>query len=552
MGLPTTARPMTAADFLQALLRMQFGLSASFHFLFVPLSIGLLWLVCCLRTAHARRPSAVHLLAAAQHWQRFFTLTWAVGIATGYPLRAQLQTNWAGYIGEASQVLATIFQVEGGIAPGMFLLVALLALAGGRLPAWLGALASWALLGLMAMQALTILSVNAWMQAPDVQRDLWHLLTSPTALHKWVHTLTAAVLCGAFFAVALSALHLRRSQQRQAAQASIRLACCSALGAICLTLISGHDSASLVAQTQPRKFAAFEAHWQSDAGWAPMVLWAQPDEQHGRNQSVVAVPGLMGMLMAPSGRAPAGLLDLERQDRDRLLRAASMGEVGGAVSAVNAQGLDTSMRWQRDPDSRALLLLRNAVAAQSGDAWLHWDDTQRAQAVARAARPPVTPVFLAFRLMVGSGVLCLILSALAFWRREQLAAGQAPRLMRAMAWAVPLPWVAIISGWCVAEIGRQPWTITGVLTTFHASLLPTLEHGVLDALIHVVAAVLIALVYTSLCVAMWRIGPRVGIWGTVTRWWRQPARRVVAKVAPAAAQGAEAELDDAEEAWRVR
>jgi cytochrome d ubiquinol oxidase subunit I len=550
--LPATVPPMTAADFLQALLRMQFGLSASFHFLFVPLSIGLLWQVCWLRTAHARQPSASHLLAAAQHWQRFFTLTWAVGIATGYPLRAQLQANWAGYIGEASQVLATIFQVEGDIAPGMFLLVALLSLAGGRLPAWLGALASWALLGLMAMQALTILAVNAWMQAPDVPHDLWHLLTSPTALHKWVHTLTAAVLCGAFFAVVLSAMHLRRSHQREAAQASIRLACCSALGAICLALLSGHDSASLVAQTQPRKFAAFEAHWQADARWAPMVLWARPDEQHGRNQSAVEVPGLMGMLMATSGQAPAGLLDLERLDRERLLGASSGLTPNGDALAVNAQGLDTSMHWQHDPDSRALLLLRNAVAAQSGEAWLHWDDDQRAQAVARAAHPPVMPVFVAFRVMVASGMACLVLSLLAFWRRSQLASGQAPRLMRAMSWALPLPWVAIISGWCVAEIGRQPWTITGVLTTYHASLLPTLEHGVVDALIHLVAALLIALVYTSLCVALWRIGPRVGIWGTVTRWWRQPTRRAVVKVTPTVVREVDAELDDAEEAWRVR
>jgi cytochrome d ubiquinol oxidase subunit I len=542
---------MTPADFLQTLLRLQFGLSASFHFLFVPLSIGLLWQVCWLRTAHARQPEARHLLAAAQHWQRVFTLTWAVGIATGYPLRAQLAANWAGYIGEASPVLAVIFSIEGGIAPPMIGLVLLLALLGARLPAWLGAVAAWALLGLMGLQALTILSVNAWMQAPTMQIELWALLSTATTLHKWVHTLSAAVLCGAFLVIAMSALHLRRSRQRASAQASIRLAACSALGAITLTLLSGHDSASLVAETQPRKFAAFEAHWRAEPGWAPLVLFAVPDDAEGRNRHALALPGVMGMLMGAEGQALPGLLDLEARDRERVLR---MAQDSAPLHAPvrNAQGLDTTLPWQGTPEDRGLMLLRNAVAAQSGEAWLGWSDGQRADAVARAARPAVMPVFWAFRLMVASGMVCLMLSALAFWRRHALAEGQAPGLMRAISWALPLPWVAIISGWCVAEIGRQPWTITGMLTTFHASMLPPLGAGVLGMLVHLAAGTLIALVYVSLCVVLWRIGPRMGVWGSVQRWWR-PLRAVDRLARPPLAVQTEALVSGQDaEAWRVR
>jgi cytochrome d ubiquinol oxidase subunit I len=528
---------MNPADFLQTLLRLQFGLSASFHFLFVPLSIGLLWQVCWLRTAHARQPDARPLLAAAQHWQRVFTLTWAVGIATGYPLRAQLAANWAGYIGEASPVLAVIFSIEGGIAPPMIGLVLLLAFLGARLPAWLGAIAAWVLLGLMGLQALTILSINAWMQAPVTQIELVALLTTPTTLHKWVHTLCAAVLCGAFLVIAMSALHLRRSRQRASAQASIRLAAYSALGAIVLTLLSGHESASLVAETQPRKFAAFEAHWRAEPGWAPMVLFAVPDDAQGRNEHAVELPGVMGMLMGAEGPALPGLLDLEARDRERLLRIA---QASAPVHATlrNAQGLDTTLPWHGTAEDRGLMLLRNAVAAQSGEAWLGWSEAQRADAVARAARPAVTPVFWAFRLMVASGMACLLLSALAFWHRHALAEGQAPGLMRAISWGLPLPWVAIISGWSVAEVGRQPWTITGMLTTFHASMLPTLGAGVLDMLVHLAAGALIALLYVSLCLVLWRIGPRMGAWGSVQRWWRQP-RGVARFPAPLTAMNSE-------------
>jgi cytochrome bd ubiquinol oxidase subunit I len=512
---------MNAADFLQSLLRLQFGLSASFHFLFVPLSIGLIWHIACLRTAHARRPQDRPLLAAAQHWQRYFTLTWAVGVATGYPLRSQLASNWAGYIGEATPVLTTIFAVEGRIAPGMFALVGALALLGARMPAWLGAVSAWLLLGHMLVQALTILAVNAWMQAPTANIDLFSLLSAPTALHKWAHTVCASVVAGAFFVMVLSAMHLRRSRQKEAARVSIRLGAVSALGALCLTLLSGHDSAALVAETQPRKFAAFEAHWKAEAEWAPMVLWGIPDAERGLNRHEVAVPRLMGLLMGSQGHNPPGLLDLEAHDRARFMQMAQ--DDGPATGlARNAQGLDTRLPWQGSPEERGMRLLRNAVAAQSGDAWFGWDETRRAEAVAKAARPNVTVVFWAFRAMVASGVICLLLAALACWRRDALSDGRAPGLMRALSWALPLPWVAILGGWAVAEVGRQPWTITGLLTTFHASLHPTLDQGMLDLLVHLAAAALLTLVYVSACVVLWRIGPRVGILGTLQRWWRQP------------------------------
>ncbi|MEY4764810.1 MAG: hypothetical protein RI907_1483 [Pseudomonadota bacterium] len=515
---------MTSVDFLQSLLRLQFGASASFHFLFVPLSIGLIWQVCLLRTAHARAPHERHLLAAAQHWQRYFTLTWAVGIATGYPLRAQLAANWAGYIGEATPVLSTIFSVEGGIAPGMFALVGLLFFFGARLPAWLGAVAAWALLGHMLLQALTILAVNAWMQAPIANIELMSLLTTPTTLHKWSHTICAALVSGAFFVMALSAMHLRRSRQRDAAQASIRFGALTAIGALSLTLLSGHESASLVAETQPRKFAAFEAHWKAEEGWAPMVLFGVPDVAQGVNRHEIAIPKLMGMLMAGKDGNPPGLLDLEARDRDRFLQM-SRDETHQPGVARNSQGLDTHLPWQGSPEERGLRLLRNAVAAQHGEAWLGWSETQRAEAVARAARPNVTVVFWAFRAMVFSGGLCMLLAALAFWHRDALSQGRAPRLMRAIQWGLPLPWVAIIAGWAVAEVGRQPWTITGLLTTYHASLHPTLDQGLLDVLVHLLAGALLSLVYVSVATALWRIGPRVGILGTVQRWWQQRGGR---------------------------
>lgn len=504
---------MSTTDFLQALLRAQFGLSAGFHFLFVPLSIGLLLFVCVLRTTQVYSGKAFYG-DAAQHWQRFFLVTWATGIATGYPLRAQLQENWATYINTASVVLAEIFKIEGAIAPWMFGSVLLLALCSRRLPARINMVVSWFLLGLMGMQALTILAVNAWMQSPvgvAFDRGSWHMssltavLLSETALHKWVHTLSAAMLCGTFFVVAASAAHLRHPRHRRAAAASVYTACWIGLCAVAATLLSGHESAGLTAQTQPMKFAAYEAHWQAEPGPAPWVAWGVPDEQLQTNAHEVSVPYVMSLL-TPGSQTPPGILDLERSYAQRL-RALWTNEPANIVMRPELQGMDAGLHLTPQPEDRGWLLLRDSVAARHPVEWARWSQDQQIAEVAKAARPAVLPLFVAFRVMVASGMACLLLCALAFWQRQALVAGERPALLKAMQWAAPLPWVAILSGWLVAEVGRQPWTIQGQLPTFHASQHPSLETGVLGAFGLLLAGALMAMAYYAVIRQIWLTGP---------------------------------------------
>lgn len=504
---------MSTSEFMQSLLRAQFGLSAGFHFLFVPLSIGLLLFVCLLRTVQVRTGKGFYG-DAAHHWQRFFLVTWVTGIATGYPLRGQLQENWANYTSTASVVLAEIFKIEGGIAPWMFGSVLLLALASRKMPARINMLLSWLLLGLMGLQALTILAVNAWMQAPvgvEFDGSGWRvismaaILLSETALHKWVHTLASAMLCGTFFVITASAMHLQHVRHRRAAIASVYMACWVGLAAVGVTLLSGHESAALTSRTQPMKFAAFEAHWQAEPGAAPWVAWGMPNETSESNTHEVSVPYVMSLL-TPGAKTPPGILDLERGYAQEL-RALWPNATTNIAMRPELQGMDPGLHLAPRPKDRGWLLLRDSVAARHPDEWAHWSQDQQIAQVAKAARPAVLPVFMAFRLMVGSGMACLLLCALAFWHREALVAGERPCLLKALRWATPLPWVAILSGWAVAEVGRQPWAIQGQLPTFHASQHPALERGVLGAFGMVLAGALIAMAYYAVVRQIWLTGP---------------------------------------------
>lgn len=484
---------MSTDVFVHGLIRLQFGLSAGFHFLFVPLSLGLLLCICLLQTQYAlhQRPGA---LKAARFLVRFFVVTWAVGIATGYPLRWQLQGEWGRYTQSAAPVLREIFAIEGAIAPLM--LAGVLALAVGR--RWIGprvlACVSWGLLAVMAVQAWTILSVNAWMQHPvgvDFAASGWRLqslqavLFSQTALDKFVHTWAASVLVGAFFVLALCAVFVLRGRHADTVEALVPLAAWMAFGASIVAALSGHASAHHVAEVQPMKFAAFEAHWRAEPGLAPLVLVGLPDEAAGHNRHEVSLPGLMSLL---AGRqdAPPGLLDLTDQARADVARALAQPDAPGSAG------------W---------LALHRAVAARSGAAWAGLSPDEQLDRVAQATRPPVRPLFVAFRVMVGCGVLLLGVSALVFWHRHALARGGRLGLLRLLPWMAPLPWVATLSGWAVAEVGRQPWTVQGQLPTWTAAHLPPVESAAPGFFLMFVCGLLLAVVYVAACRFILRAGP---------------------------------------------
>lgn len=504
-------------------MRWQFGLSASFHFLFVPLSLGLLLCMNILQTLHVvTRRSAPQ--RAARFWGRLFLLVWATGLITGYPLRWQLMALWDQYLQTAAPVFKEIFAIEGLIAPLMIGCVIVLIGLRAWLPAWVTMALGWLLLVFMGIQSFAILSINAWMQHPHVvsyDSSAWHvpsvlpLLLNETALHKGLHTLSAAMLSGAFCLLAISSHFMVQRKHLATSHASFQVAAWVGLGAVVCVLWSGHWSAAGVSKTQPMKFAAFEAHWQADAGPAPLVVWARPDEAHDVNRQELAIPYLMSLLETGDLSSPPGIIDLTRGIEHKLQR---MGPVhhepdpADRLQHMQLAGLDHSLELPGQDEERAWLRLRESVAVRMGPAWDKLSAQAQISQVARAARPPVAAVFMAFRVMVGSGLLCLAVCLLVFFKRDSLTQGHHLNWLRWLKWTAPLPWLAIISGWGVAEMGRQPWTIYEHLPTFQASSLPSLENGVLVFFAMLMAGAVLATAFMRLAKSIIATGPDAERW----------------------------------------
>jgi cytochrome bd ubiquinol oxidase subunit I len=486
--------PITSESLLTDLSRWTFGLSASFHFLFVPLSIGLLLCVNMLQTADALRPHP-WLARAATFWSRFFLLVWATGIVTGYPLRSRLADAWGAYLAEAQPVFKAVFEIEGAILWPMVGLVLSVTVFRHWLSSPTLALLGWMLLGVMTVQSLTILSINAWMQVPAMLPYLkgsWHvpsllaLLLHPTTLEKTWHTLSAALLCGAFFVFALSAVLMRHGRARGVATVSLGAAAWLGLLAAGSVLLSGHHSASGVAETQPMKFAAFEGHWRAEHGAAPLVIWGVPDQKRERNEDELRIPYLMSLLRDGSLNNPPGMVDLS----ERLAQARLDGSDAQLVSSA-----------------RGLSEMASVLARRMGPQWQNMSPAEQAAALGEAARPPVKPVFFAFRLMVASGVLAGLLCIWAFVQRRRLREGRSPWLLRSLLWASPLPWIGTLSGWFVAEVGRQPWAIYGHLPTASAHALASHANSLSGLLLAFAGGLIITLGFLLCARSIWRTEP---------------------------------------------
>lgn len=452
---------MTPDPLLLLLSRLQFGFTASFHYLFVPLTVGLALAMALMDTAGVfrRRPA---LIQAASFWNRFFVLAWLMGFATGYPLRLQLADRWTAYSEQTRAVLHALMGMEGWLAPGMLLLVAVLALGSRHLPPGLRVACRWLLAASMLAQSVCIVTMNAWMQHPVGTH--WHgsdgaelvalaeVFMNPTALHKVSHTLSAALLTGALFIVAVSAFYLLRQRHLPMASGSLAAALPLAGVSLGLVIITGHGSARDVMAHQPMKFAALEAHWNQGDGPAPMVLFGLPDMAAERNDAALEVPYLMSWLATHSNASPRGMKELV----DTAARRISWARQADMAAEPSAQG------WRQ--------LYQRTAELTPG--WAAMTEPQRTRQAALASRPHVPTLFFGFRVMVGCGLLLAAVLAWAAWRWRAAVSGQERRILTALCLCVPLPWVATLAGWMVAEVGRQPWVVYEQMTTAAAVVLP--------------------------------------------------------------------------------
>ncbi len=385
--------------------RLQFAAATYFHFLFVPLTLGLSILIAVMETKYARSGDEEYQ-RMAKFWGKIFLINFAIGVVTGITLEFQFGTNWSRYSRYVGDIFGSLLAIE---ATAAFFLestfIAVWALTWNRLSAKAHAVTIWLVAFASNLSAVWILTANAWMQHPvgytirggrAELTDFLAVVTQPFAWHTILHTLSGAYILSGMFVMGVSAYHLLRRQQVSFFSRSFRMGTVMALIFSVVAVVHGHVQGSEVARTQPTKLAAMESLWETKQK-APQYLLVIPDEKGERNRlELGAIPGMLSLLAYHDVNATVkGLKDFPKEDR-----------------------------------------------------------------------PPVTLTFLAFRIMIGLGFLFPVLALWAWWKRHRLL--ESPRMLKVMLYAIPLPYIACQAGWTVTEVGRQPWVVYGVMRTADA------------------------------------------------------------------------------------
>ena len=454
--------------------RLQFALTAMYHFLFVPLTLGLSILVAMMETVFVMTGKPIWR-QMTKFWGTLFGINFALGVATGITMEFQFGMNWAFYSHYVGDVFGAPLAIEGLMA--FFLeatFIGLFFFGWNRMRPTTHLTVTWLMALGTNLSALWILIANGWMQNPvgaafnpDTMRmevtDFMAVLFNPVAQAKFVHTVSAGYVTGAVFVVAISAFYLLRNRHVALAQRSFAIAAAFGLLSAASVIVLGDESGYAVTDHQKMKLAVMEGMWHTEEAPAPITIMGFPDEEAQEIRLGVELPWLMGVIGTRSlDTEIPGIIELVDHAEERIRNGLVAYD---ALERYKADRSDMDARAEfietRDDLGYAQLLRR-----YTDDPLTATDDEIRQAAWSTV--PSVPAMFYSFRFMVLCGLVFLVLFALALWHTAREVTP--PRwLLRACLYSLPLPWLAMEVGWFVAEYGRQPWVIEGVLPTFLAA-----------------------------------------------------------------------------------
>ena len=451
--------------------RLQFALTALYHFLFVPLTLGLSFILAIMESVYVMTGREIWK-DMTRFWGKLFGINFAMGVATGITMEFQFGTNWAYYSHYVGDIFGVPLAIEGLMA--FFLestFVGLFFFGWNRLSrvqhlgvTWLVALGS-------NLSALWILIANGWMQNPvgavfNVQtmrmevQSMGAVIFNPVAQAKFVHTVSAGYVVGSVFVLAISAFYLLRHRHVAFAKRSLAVAASFGLASSLSVVVLGDESGYLTTEHQKMKLAAIESEWHTEAAPASFTVIGIPDQKDKSTHYAVRVPWVLGLIATRSVDEPVlGIDELvtraEGRIRDGILAY-------GALQTLRANPADADARsaFEAHQQDLGYALLLKSMGVDPGAAT---DD--QIMAAAERTVPPVATLFWSFRIMVGIGLLLICAFAFAFWVSATQRFEQYRWFLRFAFYALPLPWISTELGWVVAEVGRQPWVIEGVLPT---------------------------------------------------------------------------------------
>lgn len=413
------------------LARWQFAITTIYHFLLVPLSIGLVFTIALMQTFYVIKKDEVYK-KMAKFWGKLFLLNFAVGVVTGIMQEFQFGMNWSNYSRYVGDIFGGPLAVEALVS--FFLesvFIGIWIFGWDRLPKKVHLASIWLVAAGTIISAFWILTANSFMQDPtgftlrNGRAEMTDFLALITTKQLWVtfpHVITAALSTGAMFVAGISAYKLARKEQVEVFKPSFNIAIIIALVSSILVAVVGHDQAQQLVQQQPMKLAASEALWETSPKNAPWTLFAAIDSKDQNNSMTLEIPYALSLLSYNKLEGKVkGMLDLQKEYEEKY----------GPGNYI----------------------------------------------------PPVRTTFWSFRIMVAAGTLMILLSLFGTYAVIRNKLLDKRRYLKWMVPAIALPFIANTSGWIMREVGRQPWIVFGLQKT-QDGVSPTVSSGmVLTSLI---------------------------------------------------------------------
>lgn len=493
--------------------RLQFALTALYHFLFVPLTLGLSVMLAIMETVYVMTGRDVWR-QMVKYWGVLFGINFVLGVATGLTMEFQFGTNWSYYSHYVGDVFGAPLAIEGLMA--FFLeatFVGLFFFGWAKLTKFQHMTCTWILALGTNLSALWILIANGWMQNPvgsffDYQTmrmevsSFYDLLFNPVAQAKFVHTISAGYVTGAMFVLSISSYFLLRGRNVAIAKRSMTVAVSFGLASALSVVVLGDESGYVANANQKMKLAVMEAMWHTEKAPAGLTVFGIPDEKNATTQYEIKIPFALGIIATRSFNTPLeGIYELiadgKVKIKDGMIAYAALKTLQQDPNNEAAKTL-----FQQHQSSLGYGLLLKKYTENVSDA-----TEEQINQAASDLKPKVIPMFFSFRIMVACGIYFILLFATGFYLSLKHVLHTSRWFHRLAFYSLPLPWIAAELGWVVAEYGRQPWVVQGILPTFMGASSVTSGQVMTSITGFVVFYSVLAVVEIYLMVKYIRLGP---------------------------------------------
>lgn len=451
--------------------RLQFALTALYHFLFVPLTLGLSFILVIMESVYVITDRPIWR-DVTRFWGKLFGINFVLGVATGLTMEFEFGMNWAYYSHYVGDIFGAPLAIEGLMA--FFLeatFVGLMFFGWDRLSKR-GHLLTTIMVAIGSnLSALWILVANGWMQHPagavfnpDTMRmevsNFKDVIFNPVAQAKFVHTVSAGYVCASLFVLGVSCFYLLRGRHLELAKRSFTVAAAFGLASSLSVVVLGDESGYALTDNQQMKLAAMEAMWETEKAPAGLDLFGLPSNTARETRYEIQIPYVLGLIATRSlSGQVTGIIPLVER-ADQRIRNGVLAYDAVEKLKVNPTDLAAREAWERNKNDLGYALLLKRFVADPRQA-----DDATIDLAAWSTVPNVPALFWMFRAMAGLGFffIAFFATAFAFSVRRRF---DHKWFLRTAVLVMPLPWIAIEIGWLVAELGRQPWAVDGVLPTF--------------------------------------------------------------------------------------